>query len=360
MEKKILVVDDDEMNRDMLTWMLEDKYSIIEACNGIETLEIIKQEGTDLEALLLDINMPEMNGYEVLQELAKSDFMEKVPVLIITGERAETERRCFEFPIADFINKPFDGNIVKRRVENNVELFNYKGFLETRVEEQTAEIRKQNLELLKQAQRLRDTNDNIISLLGDVVEARNMESGEHIRRVKAYTKILIEDMANRYPEYGITEDEIRLIAAASPLHDVGKIMIPDNVLLKPGRLTDEEFEIIKGHTVKGCEILENAQHMWDDEYYRYSYDICRSHHERYDGRGYPDGLSGDDIPISAQVVSLADVYDALVTERVYKKPFSLDKAFEMITNNECGVFNPKLMECFRACREAMEFFTKNS
>ena len=194
----------------------------------------------------------------------------------------------------------------------------------------------------------------MIDILGTVVEYRNLESGQHIERVKGYTKLLAEQLMKDYPEYGLTSDKVSVITSASALHDIGKIAIPDAILMKPGKLTQEEFEYMKSHTTKGGEILNSIKNVWDEEYGKVSYEICRHHHERYDGRGYPDGLKGEQIPLSAQIVSIADVYDALVNERVYKSAFSKEKAFQMIVTGECGVFSPKLLDCFWNARRAFE------
>ena len=208
----------------------------------------------------------------------------------------------------------------------------------------TSELRERNRELAK-------TNDEIIEMLGDVVELRNEESGMHIQRVKAFTRVLAKMVQETLPEYGLTDDDVELITSASALHDVGKIMIPDAILLKPGRLTDEEFAIMKSHSEKGCEVLKRAPKTWSARYLNIGLEIVRHHHEKWDGRGYPDGLKGDEIPISAQLVSVADCFDALTTQRVYKPAFSVDKAFDMILGGECGAFSEKLMNCFRGCRE---------
>lgn len=205
-----------------------------------------------------------------------------------------------------------------------------------------------------QAEKLQQSNVKIIDILGTVVEYRNLESGEHINRVKGFTKILAERLMEEYPEYGLTPKSVEMISSASALHDIGKIAIPDHILLKPGRLTEEEFDYMKSHTTRGCDILNSIEGVWDDSYGKLSYDICRHHHERYDGKGYPDGLKGEEIPIAAQIVSVADVYDALVTERVYKGAYTKDEAFHMIVNGECGVFSPKLLECFRHVRKDFE------
>lgn len=355
MKDKVLIVDDSELNREMLSEILEDEYSVVEAADGRTALGLLEKHYGDIRAVLLDLVMPEMDGFAVLETMTARGWMEQIPVLIISGETSvKTEKRCFELGVSDFIRKPFDNTLVKKRVNNIASLFQYRNELEKKVEEQTDTLRKQYKLLQMQAERLRKSNGDIIEILGTVVEYRNLESGEHIKRVKGFTEILAREAMKEYPEYKLTEKQIAMIVAASSLHDIGKIAIPDHILLKPAKLTDEEYEFMKSHTTKGSEILNHFLGIFDEEYRKTSYEICRHHHERYDGRGYPDGLTGEKIPISAQLVSIADVYDALVSERVYKGAYSKEEAFRMIVNGECGVFSPKLLECFRNVRKEYE------
>ncbi len=355
MTKKILIVDDVEINRDLLKYILEETYEVKEAENGVVALNILLEHWKDMDAVLLDIHMPEMNGFELLKRMKENNWLNKIPVIIISGEHSvEVENECFKMGASDFIHKPFDDVIVKRRIKNLVELFKHKNELEKTVEEQTLSLKMQNQTLHVQAKKIRETNDKIMEILGTVVEYRNLESGEHIKRVKFFTKILAVKVMEKYPEYNLTEKKIEEIVTASALHDIGKIAIPDKILLKPGRLTNEEFEYMKSHTTRGCDMLDEIKGIWTDEYKKTCYDICRHHHEKYDGKGYPDGLKGEEIPVSAQIVSVADVYDALVSERIYKNAFSKEEAFQMIINGECGVFSPKIMECFRLVKEDFE------
>lgn len=355
MRNTVLVVDDEVINRDILTEILSEEYHVETAENGRRALELITEMQEELAVVLLDLMMPEVDGFAVLEEMQEKGWIEEIPVLIISGETSvKAERKCFNYHISDFIRKPFDNALVKKRVGNVVNLFQYQQNLEYKVQEQTKTLQEQNKLLQLQADKLKKSNTNIIEILGTVVEYRDFESGEHINRVKGYTRILAQRLAVEYPEYGLDQEKIDVIVSASALHDVGKIAIPDNILLKPGRLTDEEFACMKTHTTRGGEILQNIRNAWDDEYGKVSYQICRHHHEKYDGRGYPDGLVGDEIPIAAQIVSIADVYDALVNERVYKDAFPKEEAFRMIMEGECGKFNPKLLECFRIERKAFE------
>jgi len=355
MRNTILIVDDSDINRGLLSSILEQDYTIVEAENGTQALEIIDRQADELTAILLDLIMPEMDGMHVLEVLNERKLMDSIPVLIISGDTSyEAEKKCFELGITDYITKPFNNVIVQKRVKNAAGLYKYKIQLEERVEEQTSVLRKAYQALKIQAEKLRKNNQQIIDMLGTVVEYRNLESGEHIKRVKGYTGILAECAMKEYPEYGLTEEKINTIVAASSLHDIGKITIPDSILLKPGRLTEDEYEYIKSHTIRSCELLDEIDQDWEPDYKKVSYEICRHHHERYDGKGYPDGLKGEEIPISAQLVSVADVYDALVNERCYKDAYSPDEAYRMIINGECGMFSPKLMEVLRKVRKDFE------
>lgn len=355
MKAKVLVVDDMYINRAILEGILEDKYTVITATNGMEALDVVKKENGDLAVILLDLMMPLLDGFGVLNELNTRGFLGKIPVIVISGDnKSDVEERCFDYGVSDFIRKPFSESLVKLRVGNVVDLYSYKNSLEKKVINQNRILLEQNAKLKEQTLRLAESNQKIIDILGNVVESRNLESGQHINRVKKYTEILANQMMEDYPEYGLTEHSIEVMALASALHDVGKIAIPDNILLKPGRLTADEFEVMKSHTTRGCVIIDNIEGVWDEEYAKMSYEICRHHHEKYDGKGYPDGLAGDDIPISAQIVSVADVYDALVNERVYKDAIPKEKAFNMIIGGECGQFSPKMMECFGKVRTRFE------
>lgn len=348
MRKRVLIVDDVEMNRALIAEMLRDTYEISEAANGEEAISFMDERHSEVAVVLLDLVMPRMDGYEVLKIFSEKKWFDTVPVLVISGEKAEAiEQKCFDMGVSDFIRKPFNAAIVRRRVDNAAELMLYKNHLEEKVALQTKTI-------LRYAQKLQKRNSDMIEIIGSIVEFRDVESGEHIFRVKGYTKILAQEMMKRYKEYKLTPEQVQLITSASALHDVGKIAIPDHILLKPGRLTDEEFACMKEHSYKGYLLLQKVKSVWDKEYAQVSSDIARYHHERYDGRGYPDGLAGDEIPIAAQIVSLADVYDALVNERCYKKAFSKDEAYQMILEGKCGVFSPKILDCFTKARKKFE------
>ena len=360
MKRKILIVDDAQMNSEILGEILGEEYEIMEADNGRDALDIISKRQKEIAAVLLDLIMPEMDGFQVLQKMNEKKLIDKIPVLVISGENSvQNEKKCFEMGVADFIGKPFNAILVTKRVQNVVNHYIYKNHLEEKVLEQTTVLRKAYQTLMNQAEKLEKRNQDIIDMLGTIVEYRSLESGEHIQRVKGYTKILAETFSMMYPEYGLTKEKIDRIVAASSLHDIGKIAIPDSILLKPGKLTKDEFEYMKSHTLRGCEILDAMKGDWNADAQAVSYEIVRSHHERYDGKGYPDGLKGDEIPLSAQLVSVADVYDALTSERCYKDKCSTEEAFRMIVNGECGVFSPKMMEAFRAARGRLEELYKN-
>ena len=346
-KQTILIVDDVDINREILCEMFQE-YDTVQAANGKEAIDIIEADPDAVSVVLLDIVMPVMDGVAVLEEMKRRGWIDSIPVLLITGEATtEIERRAYHLGASDIIKKPFDAFIVKQRAKNVIELYYNKRHLEEMVELQTKVLRKQ-------AEELQNMNDRIIDVMSNVVEFRNLESGNHVKRVKTFTNILAKYVAREYPEYGLDAGTINMITSAAALHDVGKIVIPDAILLKPGKLTKEEFDTMKTHTTRGCEVIDMLADIQQGEYGKVSYEICRHHHERYDGRGYPDGLKGEEIPISAQIVSVADVYDALVTERCYKKAFSTDEAFRMITNGECGTFSPKLMRCFELAREEFE------
>ncbi len=343
----ILIVDDVDINREILCEIFQG-YSTIQAENGKDAVNIIASNLDKISVVLLDVVMPVMDGVAVLEEMKKRKWIDSIPVLLITGEATtEIEREAYRLGVSDIIKKPFDAFIVKQRTMNVIELYYNKRHLEDMVELQTKVLRKQ-------AEELQSMNDRIIDVMSNVVEFRNLESGNHVKRVKTFTNILAKHVAKEYPEYHLDDNAISMITSAAALHDVGKIVIPDAILLKPGRLTPEEFETMKSHTTRGCEVIDMLADIQQGEYGKVSYEICRHHHERYDGRGYPDGLKGEEIPISAQIVSVADVYDALVTERCYKKAFSKEEAYHMILNGECGTFSPKLMKCFELARDEFE------
>lgn len=350
MEKKrqqILIVDDEEINRVILREIFQDEYEVLEAADGKDAIYKI-QSRHNMALILLDVIMPVMDGFMVLEYMQEHSLIDKIPVILITSESVgESEGKAYSYGVADVMHKPFYPYIVKRRSKNIINLYQHKQYMEERLKEQEEEIRAQEKEIRK-------SNEFIINALSSVVEFRSAETGEHTRRIKYFTRVLLRYLVNYFPKYGLTRSQVDMIARASALHDIGKVGIPDAILLKPGRLTDDEFEIMKTHTTIGCEMLQKSCRDRTSEFYQYCYDICRHHHERWDGKGYPDHLAGDDIPISAQIVAIADVYDALVSPRVYKSAFASSTAFDMIMNGECGEFSPDILECFALAKE--DFF----
>lgn len=351
MRKKILIVDDEEMNREILSQMFEDEFEILTAENGKDAIRYANHYRDDLAVILLDLVMPVVDGYQVLQVLHAEQTVEMIPVILITANTdLETALQCYSLGVTDILYKPFVTPIVHRRVLNAVEMYRSREHLQKLLD-------RSNKKLSEREHQLEAFYNNLIEAVSDIVEFRDVESGTHIKRVKGLTQIMAESYMKLYPEEGFTKEQMKTIVEASALHDIGKIAIPDHILLKPGRLTDEEREIMQAHTTKGCDILSKLENVQDMEHYKVAYEIARYHHERYDGRGYPDGLVGDDIPISAQLVSVVDVYDALVCKRVYKKAFEKDEAYRMIVNGDCGVFNPKILKCFENAREMLELLS---
>jgi len=330
----ILIVDDSLSSRAALKSIFGDNYYILEAENGEQALIQLQQNKDTIAAVLLDIIMPVMDGYEVLVNMKEMELISKIPVIIITSIGSnKIETKALKLGASDIISKPYDHSVIRHRVQNTVDLYRYKWHLEDIV--------------VEQSQKLRHSNEIMVDALASIIETRSLESGQHVLRIRNFTKILITEVAHTYPEYELDEESINSIASAAALHDIGKISIPDAILNKPGRLTPDEFEIMKTHSVAGCEMLEKLEGISDVSYLYYAYNICRYHHERWDGKGYPDGLEGEAIPLCAQVVGIADVYDALTTDRVYKPAFSHEKAINMIFNGECGAFSPKLLECLK-------------
>lgn len=341
LKQKILIVDDSEMNRAILTDMLESEYEIIEAENGREAVNLIEKHGTELSVILLDIVMPEMDGFGVLDVMNRRHWIEDIPVIMISSESGSSHmKRAYELGITDYISRPFDVTVVHRRVINTIMLYAKQKKLAALVMEQIDENEKQSTLM--------------IDILSHIVEFRNGESGLHVLHIRVLTELILKHLVEITDRYPFKLEEISMISTASALHDIGKISIPGEILNKPGRLTKEEFDIMKTHTTIGAEMLENLVFHQDEPLVKEAYAICRWHHERYDGRGYPDGLKGDEIPISAQVVALADVYDALTSERVYKKAFPHEEAVRMICNGECGTFNPLILKCLNDIADILQ------
>ena len=337
LKQQILIVDDSEINREIL----KEDYRILEAANGEECLEQLERSGTGISLVLLDIVMPEMDGFEVLAAMNQNHWIEDIPVIMISSEDSDSYiRRAYEMGVSDYISRPFDAKIVYQRVLNMIKLY--------------AKQRRLIHLVTRQIYEKERNNRMMIGILSQIVEFRNGESGLHVIHINLITQLLLEQLVKKTGKYQLSWEDRLLIATASALHDIGKIGIDEKILNKPGKLTKEEFEIMKTHTLIGAQMLDNLDMYRNEKLLKLAYEICHWHHERYDGKGYPDGLVGEEIPISAQVVSLADVYDALVSERVYKKAFSHEKALEMIQNGECGTFNPLLLQCMTEAQDKLK------
>ena len=331
-KSQILLVDDSAMSRMILKEILKGDYSILEAENGQECLEKMQAEAGNIALVLLDINMPVLDGFEVLKAMNVNHTIEDIPVIMISSDDSDAAiRRSYELGASDYVTRPFDARIVYRRVTNTIKLYAKQRRLVQMVSDQI---------------RARENNtDMLVGVLSHIVEFRNGESGAHVRHIRIITELLLHRLLEISSQYPITAEQQDNIPLASALHDIGKIGIDEKILNKPGRLTPEEFEVVKTHSMLGAEMLHQLEDFNEQPLLQTAYEITRWHHERWDGRGYPDGLKGDAIPISAQLVALADVYDALTSERCYKKAFSHEKAVQMILNGECGAFNPLLLQC---------------
>ena len=339
-KQKILIVDDSEMNRAILTGILDDGYDFLEAENGLQALDVLRAH-RDISLVLLDIVMPELDGFGVLSVMGEQHWIDQTPVIMISAESdSMLVERAYQLGATDYISRPFDKSVVRRRVINTLMLYGKQKHLMRMITEQVYRREKSN--------RL------MTGILSHIVEFRNAESGPHVQHIQTVSELLLRQLARKTDRYALTEDDIALISTASALHDIGKISIPDSILNKPGKLTAEEFEVVKTHAAVGASILQNLPMTQDEPLIQVAYQICRWHHERYDGHGYPDGLVGDQIPITAQVVSLADVYDALTSERCYKKAYPHETAVRMIQNGECGVFNPLLIECLLDIQDQLQ------
>lgn len=336
----ILIVDDNGTLRALLRAMFKGRYKVLEATNGKEALQIIAQDYQSIAIILLDVMMPVMDGVETLRILSEKKIINRIPVVFITAEEStDVEKEGYGLGAADVIRKPFNNHIVVQRVKNLIELYRYKNRLEDMVREQT--------------RRLEEMHDRMFEVMCSVVESKEEESPEHVINVKKYSRLLAEKVCEKLPEYGLDKKQVELIAKASVLHDIGKIAIDDSVLKKTTRLNDDEMQLLKSHTTKGSEMVQEMADIQDEDYLKVCYEICRYHHEKYDGKGYPDGLKGEEIPIAAQIVGLADIYDKLTSDNLRRRAYGNKEAIRMIVDGECGEFSPKLMECFLELQEVL-------
>ncbi len=349
----ILISDDDEENRAFLKKLFEANYETAVTANGREAMEYLMVHQKDVAVILLDMHMPVVDGRALLKVLHQKGVTKRIPIVMMTTSEDESlVKECYENGAVDFVLKPFIPEIVYGRVKNTLSLFHSKSQLESIISQQTAQIKEKNKEL-------KSTNDRLMELVGSITEFRNMESNGHIKKIKAISHILAEALGRYYPaDYNLPPERIEIIESASALHDIGMIAISDTILLKPGKLTADEFEVIKSHTTRGCEILDQIKELQSKESVEISYNIVRHHHEKYDGSGYPDHLAGEDIPIEAQIVSLADVYDSLISDRSYRDAFDMDKAYAMIMQGDAGVFSEKMLDCFAKARPVIEMACK--
>lgn len=332
----VLIVDDSEFNRELLCGILGESFEILEADSGKEGLKLLRRYGTQISVVLLDIIMPEMNGFDVLDEMNREHWLDNVPVIMISADDSDANiRRAFDLGVTDYICRPFDSKVVERRIRNTITL-NLK--------------QRRMLSLLAEQSRDKEkVGRMMVDILSNTVCYVNGESGQHIRNMQRITAILLERLLLKTDRYRLSFHDCVMISTASALHDIGKVGIDPVILNKPGPLMPEEYEVMKKHTLIGEQILKSGElsEFRDEPLLKTAEQICRWHHERFDGRGYPDGLSGDDIPIAAQAVSIADVFDALMSKRSYKEALSAEVALRMIENGECGSFNPVLIECLK-------------
>lgn len=338
---KILIVDDSELNRSLLSDMLEANFDIAEAENGLEACAYLQEHELEISLVLLDIVMPQMDGFEVLAMMNKKGWIKTMPVIMISAETGSAYiDRAYDLGAVDYISRPFDERTVMHRVSSNFMLA----------------LKQKEISDMLSTQVYEHERDNrlMIQILSHIVEFRNGESGLHILHVSTFTEMILKHLVAISDKYALSQSDISTICNASALHDIGKMSVPESILNKPGRLTKEEFETMKQHSAEGEKLLKAIPYHHNVALIKVACEICRWHHERYDGSGYPDGLKGDAIPISAQVVALADVYDALTSQRVYKPALPHEKAVEMILNGECGAFNPIVLQCLKDIHEKLK------
>ena len=336
MRDKILIIDDSPEDRKAVVDAIGGKYRTLEAGDGRRGIEMIAKRDEEIACIILDIGMPVVDGFQVLAALHSRKLMNRIAVIVVTSDKSlETEMRCYAYPIIDFIRKPINRAVFFVRLRSAMR---FAGMIDQQDE----------------------FSANVLDMFGDIVEGRDLGGALHIEHIKEMTRSLAVNLMNNYPEYELTKLKVNEIVEASALHDIGKVAIPDHVLNKPGKLTSEEFDLMKSHTTKGGEMIDRMAsvlaivHPNDAEnFVKIAHDICRHHHERYDGRGYPDKLKGDDIPLAAQIVSISDTLDGMTGRTVYKRAIEKEKAFQMISTGEAGIFSPKLLECFKQAKDRL-------
>lgn len=364
MRNKILIADANEVNREILEELFEESFTVVSVATGQEALDIILKEYSDIAVAILDMGLEDKNAVDILAEINTASWFEDLPVYVLSDDTSlKIEKSAYKAGAIDFSRKPFDSRLLERKVKKYAELFAVQ---ETLHETQAAlnnalknagsaqAVASASPTLVMEEDVYYSRHNKLIELVGTLTELRNVENQQHVQRMKGLVKIMAKKMQEMYPEYNLTIEKINYIVTACSIHDLGKAAIKDAVLLKPGRFTDEEYEYMKSHTLRGIDLLDQVQGAWSPEFDVIAREVVRSHHEKFDGGGYPDGLKGDEIPISAQLVSIADTYDALVNDRVYKKAYPKDVAFNKIIVGDCGIFPPKILECFKACRDDWE------
>lgn len=352
---KILILEHEEDSRKKLVDIFQGKYKVFEVTNEKDGIELLREHAASLAVILVNLAIPAKNNFQVLKVLSEKKYLNQIPFIMLTNDQtAEYEKQGYEYGILSYIKKPFHPDAVRLLVDNVVNVFQYKVQLEITVRNQNETLRKQNDKLKQMTQKQKRMKEVLIESLSNIVEFRNLESEQHIKRIREFCVCLGTSVMKLYSEYELTPEKIETIGWSSSLHDIGKIVIPDSIILKAGKLTEDEYEIIKSHTTKGAEIIERIIRLDSKEFCDYAYDIARHHHEKYDGNGYPDGLKGEAISIAAQIVSLVDVYDALTSKRVYKAAYDTEKAYQMIIHGQSGAFSPKLLKAFAEVREAFE------
>ena len=355
----ILILEDDNASRSKLVELLQDKYKILEVSNEKDGVNVFRKHASAIAVVLVNLMIPAKDNFKVMRHLSEKGFLKRIPFIMITSEKtAEYEKTGYEYGIVSYIKKPFHSDALTQLVDNVVEVFQYKRQLEITVKTQTEKLKKQYAMLKLMTEKQEHINEIIVDSLSNIVEFRNLESEQHIKRIREFSLCLGTSVMELYPEYELTKEKVEMIGRASALHDIGKIVVPDNIILKSSKLNEDEFEVIKSHTTRGAEIIDKLIHIDNEEFCSYAYDIARHHHEKYDGKGYPDGLKGEEISIAAQIVSLVDVYDALTSRRVYKAAYKTDKAFQMVINGQSGEFSSKLLKAFTEVREEFEAIVK--
>ena len=353
-KRNILIIDNTSRSRNLLKDSLRDHFMCFDVDTGEKGLKVVTEVGNRLAAVLINLVMSRVNAEAILTEMNKLKLIPGLPVIVmLPGKATEEEKKCYQLGAMDIIHKPYDPTSVVRHIRSAIELQDRLRKDSTGADPVSV-LSRMIMEQSRDIERQRDNNNHIVDAICSIVEFRHLESGFHMQRIREFTRILASLIMNNYPEYGITPARIDIIVQAAAWHDIGKIVIPDAIILKPGKLTADEFDVMKSHTTRGAEILEMMLDKNDTELFSICSDVARHHHEKFDGGGYPDKLSGDTISIASQICGLADIYDALNSDRSYKSAVSPDRAFEMITSGETGAFNPKLLNCFRIGRAEME------